>query len=114
MYLLLARLAVGIGVGGLIVPYDLLSELLPANKRGTFLIYMRWFWTLGSIYIAGASLILMDYAGWRVVACLAALPVAIAGCLAAIYAPESPHWLLAHNRARDAEDALRYVCRYFN
>jgi MFS family permease len=107
IYLLLARLAVGIGVGGLVVPFDLLTELLPASARGSFLIYMRLFWTLGSIYIAGSSAIFLDLTSWRTIACLAAIPVALAGLLAACFAPESPHWLLANNRARDAEDTIK-------
>lgn len=108
LYLLLSRLAVGLGVGGLVVPFDLLSEVLPSHVRGTFLIYMRLFWALGSIYIAGGSLVLLQLAGWRVMVCLAAVPVIIAGLLAVVYAPESPHWQLANNRARDAEATLRY------
>lgn len=109
VFLLLARLAVGIGVGGLVVPFDLLTELLPASARGSFLIYIRLFWTLGSIYVAGSSAILLDLTSWRIITCLAAAPVALAGILAAVFVPESPHWLLAHNRARDAEDTLRYA-----
>jgi hypothetical protein len=38
---------VGFGVGGAVVPFDLLAEFLPNKHRGTFLIYIEGFWTIG-------------------------------------------------------------------
>jgi hypothetical protein len=41
------RAIVGFGVGGAVVPFDLLAEFLPNKHRGTFLIYIEGFWTIG-------------------------------------------------------------------
>ena len=45
---LLANLfMVGWGVGGLVVPFDILSEFLPADSRGKNLLVIEYFWTVG-------------------------------------------------------------------
>lgn len=34
------------------VPFDLLAEFLPNDKRGIFLIYIEGFWTIGMCCVA--------------------------------------------------------------
>ena len=46
-FLVACRAIVGFGVGGAVVPFDLLAEFLPNEHRGTFLIYIEGFWTIG-------------------------------------------------------------------
>lgn len=55
-WLLLFRFIVGIGVGGSYIPFDLLAEFLPVSHRGKFLINIEFFWTIGSLFIAGMYL----------------------------------------------------------
>lgn len=40
------RAMVGVGVGGLIVPFDLLAEFSPAELRGKYLLSIEYFWTV--------------------------------------------------------------------
>ena len=61
--LILFRFGVGIGVGGMAVPFDLLAELLPTSHRGRFLIYLQGFWTLGAAYVVTMAWLLMDRGG---------------------------------------------------
>ena len=43
--ILVARFLVGVGVGGLNVPYDALSEFMPSQCRGRNLLMVNIFWT---------------------------------------------------------------------
>ena len=54
-WLLVFRGIVGFGVGGLTVPFDLLAEFLPSAVRGKFLLYIEFFWTVGSLFVAGMA-----------------------------------------------------------
>lgn len=38
---------IGIGIGGLTVPFDTLAEFLPSEGRGTNLLLIEYFWTFG-------------------------------------------------------------------
>lgn len=65
----------GFGVGGAYVPFDLLAEFLPPSHRGKFLIYIEFFWTMGSLMVAGLAWALLPTYGWRVLAYVTAVPV---------------------------------------
>jgi len=47
--LVLTRCAVSFGIGGMTVGFDLCAELLPPNKRGTYLAIIQIFWTVGAL-----------------------------------------------------------------
>ena len=49
--LLVFRAVVGFGVGGVTVPFDLLAEFLPAEERCSFLMFIKYFWTIRSIFV---------------------------------------------------------------
>jgi hypothetical protein len=102
-------MVVGFGVGGLAVPFDLVSEFSPTTRRGSLLVYLRGAHCLGAIYIAAIALVLSPSINWRVMAFIATLPVIIAIPCAIIFIPESPIWLLERKRTVDAEKSLRYV-----
>ena len=87
-WLLTFRAIVGFGVGGLTVPFDLLAEFLPSAERGKYLLYIEYFWTLGSFYVVSA-------------------PVAICSVISIVYLPESPRWLLLKGRIGKTNDAIR-------
>lgn len=42
---------VGVGVGGLSIPYDILAEFLPVEGRGQGLLSIQYFWTFGSLFV---------------------------------------------------------------
>lgn len=56
-FLVVCRAIVGFGVGGAVVPFDLLAEFLPNKHRGTFLIYIEGFWTIGKQLARGGNII---------------------------------------------------------
>lgn len=90
--LLVLRTLCGFGVGGSTVPFDLLAEFLPNSHRGRFLIYIEYFWTIGSIFVAGMAWLLLSQSGWRVLTMITAIPVAIALIWSIIVLPESPRY----------------------
>ena len=114
VFLLAFRFGVGVGVGGMAVPFDLLAELLPTSHRGKFLIYLQGFWTLGAAYVVTMAWLLMDSGGWRLVTVMTAVPVTISLLLASIYLPESPRWLLLKNRSQEAADLIRHIAEVNN
>lgn len=105
--LLFFRGLVGFGVGGMNVPFDLLAELLPATQRGGFLVYIEFFWTFGSILVAGLAWACLSQDGWRTLALLTVIPVGITSLCSIVYLPESPRWLLSVGRNAEAEQIVR-------
>lgn len=109
--LLFFRAIVGFGIGGANVPFDLLAELLPASQRGSFLVYIEFFWTFGSILVAGLAWACLSQNGWRTLALLTVIPVAITSFFSVVYLPESPRWLMEVGRNEDAKKILLETAR---
>jgi MFS family permease len=105
--LLITRAVVGFGVGGLTVPFDLLAEFLPSSHRGAFLIYVEYFWTLGSLFVAGAAWLLLKDYGWRALAFFTVIPVGISSIFSLVLLPESPRWLLLKGDVAGAEAVIK-------
>ena len=105
--LLLYRVVVGFGLGGLTVPFDLLAEFLPATNRGKYLLYIEYFWTLGSIFVTGIAWVALDRIGWRGLAISVAFPVTLCSIVSFLYLPESPRWLLIKGRIAEAESIVK-------
>jgi hypothetical protein len=123
------RSVVGFGVGGVYVPFDLLAEFLPPSHRGRFLIYIEFFWTIGSLMVAGLAWLLLPTYGWRMLTYVTAIPATggpiyslilqlncvqtiylilpVASLVSAFYLPESPRWLVAQGRVQEAVDIVR-------
>lgn len=106
-WLLFFRALVGFGVGGLHVPFDLLAEFVPGSHRGSFLINIEYFWSLGSLFVNGVAWATLSEYHWRVLAYITAIPVAIASIACYCYLPESPRWLMVKGRISDAEKVVR-------
>ena len=104
--LCLCRTLVGFGVGGLFVISDLLAELMPSSHRGKYLIYVEYFWTLGSLFVAGLAWILLNISGWRSLTFATVIPVSISLFFAYFYLPESPRWLVSQKRFSEAENII--------
>lgn len=109
--LVILQIILGFGVAGATVPFDLLSEFLPASQRGQFLIQINYFWTIGSLFVAGMAWLLLPTFGWRALAFVTILPVASVLILCYFYLPESPRWFLDKGKVEDAERVMRRTAK---
>eukprot|EP00542_Grammatophora_oceanica_P007818 CAMPEP_0194068554 /NCGR_PEP_ID=MMETSP0009_2-20130614/87159_1 /TAXON_ID=210454 /ORGANISM="Grammatophora oceanica, Strain CCMP 410" /LENGTH=562 /DNA_ID=CAMNT_0038721665 /DNA_START=56 /DNA_END=1742 /DNA_ORIENTATION=+ len=102
------RIIVGCGIGGLTIPYDTLAEFLPASHRGTYLLALNYFWTLGMLLVVGSAYVSLQYLNdnWRLLVAFCSLPCFVSGC---IYVPESPRWLITTGRMDEAVTILRHA-----
>lgn len=106
LFLLFTRFGVGIGVGCAFVPYDLFAEFLPASHRGSYLMNINYFWTLGTLVTNGFAWLLLRQHGWRVFTMVASVPVLLGAILSAIYLPESPRWLIMEGDYEQAREII--------
>ncbi len=106
---MLCRFITGAGIGGEYVAINsTIQELIPARVRGwTDLAINGSFW-VGAAMGAAASIVLLDPAhfgadvGWRLAFLIGAI-LAVFIFLMRLWIPESPRWLMTHNRAAEAE-----------
>ena len=106
--LLIVRTLLGFGVGGFVVPFDILTEFLPAERRGTHLLAVEYFWTFGSLLVSFCAYITIGSGGtWNVFVLLCSIPALVAVISAFCCVPESPRWLVAEGRKSEALAILR-------
>lgn len=105
--LVVMRTIVGFGVGGVTVPFDLLAEFTPAEYRGRFLIYIEFFWVIGSLYVSGMAWAILNQDGWRTLCFVTAVPIAASVLYGGMVLPESPRWLMMKGKVRQAEEVIR-------
>lgn len=106
---MLCRFMTGAGIGGEYVAINsTIQELIPARVRGwTDLAINGSFW-VGAAMGAAASIVLLDPAyfapdiGWRLAFLIGAI-LAVVIFFMRLWIPESPRWLMTHNRAIQAE-----------
>lgn len=103
--LVVMRFFVGVGVGAIHIPFDIMAEFLPSSARGNFLLGIQVFWSLGNVLVTlWAWMVLQSY-GWRVMAFGCAVPMNIS-LFGAVFMPESPRWLVSQGRGEEAKAAL--------
>lgn len=113
--LLVIRFLVGVGVGGLVVPFDTVAEFVPTAQRGYHLLYLGYFWTLGTLsvpilayFTLGANENGDEEGGkWRLFVLLCAVPCIASTLLAIRWVPESPHFLTGQGRTDKALEVLK-------
>jgi MFS transporter, putative metabolite:H+ symporter len=112
------RLLAGLGLGGmLVVDPSLLSEFLPPQSRGRFMVLLDFFWPVGFLLAIAFWWIFLvqgvtigGIESWRVLFVVAAFPAFIA-FLARFAIPESPFFFARHGRLDEAAGVLRHVTR---
>jgi putative MFS transporter len=113
-WLLFLRFLTGLAVGGTLpVDYAMMSEFLPAARRGRWLVGLEAFWAAGTVALALVSLgaeSLHGLPAWRWILLATALP-ALVGIPLRMWLPESPVYLARRGRAREAEDVLNRIAR---
>jgi putative MFS transporter len=104
-----SRLLLGFGMGmEFPIAQSLVSEMMPAEKRGRYIAYLEGFWPLG--FIASGLLIyaVLSVADWHWVFILQAIP-ALFVLVIRRYVPESPRWLAAHGQSERAEAVMQGI-----
>ena len=107
------RFLAGLGLGGmLVVDPAVLSELLPPQSRGRFMVLLDFFWPLGFLLAIGfwwtfiiQGVTVAGIESWRVLFVAAAFPAFIAA-LARWTIPESPFYYARHGRLRESAAVL--------
>jgi sugar porter (SP) family MFS transporter len=104
--LIVARAIIGVGIGFTSVTAPVyVSELAPPQSRGMLIGLYQFALTIG---IALADLVgywLATEEAWRLMFAIAAVPTLFfLGVILTV--PESPRWLFAHSREKDAESVL--------
>ncbi len=110
--LVLALFAMGFGIGGgYSLDSDYISEIMPRHLRQWMVGAAKACSAFGSIFAAAAALYLLrvwqDPSRWSHLLLLVAL-LAVVMLATRIRFAESPGWLMAHDRAEEAEQAVRY------
>jgi len=105
------RLLAGLGLGGmLVVDPSMLSEFLPPQSRGRFMVLLDFFWPIGFLLAIAFWWIFIIQGGgqWRLLFVVAAFPAFVA-FLARITIPESPFYYARHGRLTEAAEVLQRV-----
>ena len=110
------RFLAGLGLGGmLVVDPSMLSEYLPPQRRGRFLVFLDFWWPVGLLLATGLSYVFLgptfDRFGdnsWRYLFLAAAFPAFLA-FLVRRTLPESPYFLARRGRSREAAEVLTEI-----
>ncbi len=105
------RLLAGLGLGGmLVVDPSMLSEFLPPQSRGRFMVLLDFFWPIGFLLAIAFWWVFIIQGGgqWRLLFVVAAFPAFVA-FLARITIPESPFYYARHGRLAEAAEVLQRV-----
>ncbi|KAA8730862.1 MFS transporter [Acinetobacter qingfengensis] len=105
-WLLIFRFIVGLGLGGqLPVAVSLMSEYVPAQVRGRFIVLLESFWGLGWLVAALVAYFFIPKFGWHAAFLIGGLPVLYAIVIWKKI-PESIPYLINRGRLNDAHQII--------
>jgi len=99
------RCIAGVGIGATVPPlFTLVTELAPPSRRGFFVTFCASFWMVGSIFVALAALVFLDYfkLSWRIFAIVCAIPSAVGAIMVSSLVHESPRFLALQGKQEEA------------
>ncbi|HWK60350.1 MAG TPA: MFS transporter [Eoetvoesiella sp.] len=100
------RFLQGIGLGGEVpIAATYLNELSPAKNRGRIIFTLESGFSFGVLLTSVIAVWVIPAYGWKSMFFIGALPI-ILGLLLPRLVPESPRWLAANGRVREAEKIL--------
>lgn len=105
------RTFVGFGIGSFIVPFDMISEMIPRKWRGTFMMLYEFWWAFGSCYTICMAWLILTADTWRLLIVVNSIP-AVISIVMMYFLPESPRWLLSKGQVTDAEEVLQMIARW--
>eukprot|EP00903_Cladosiphon_okamuranus_P012057 g11321.t1 len=110
-WLLIFRTLVGVGAGGMEVPFDLLGEIVTHTEKSRILVDVQITWAIGSVFVGVAAWTVLSFGhSWRLLALVSAVPpFAVLFCFSFI--PESPRWLIANGREAEAQEVLKTIAK---
>ncbi|OQR81706.1 synaptic vesicle glycoprotein [Thraustotheca clavata] len=120
VWMVFFRCLAGIGIGG-IAPmlFAVCLEHVPQSARGKYITIISAFWMVGSIFTACLAWVMLGtYWGsterilnvsWRTFSATASIPAFLSCFLVYAYVPESPRYLVAKGRLKEASETLAYI-----
>lgn len=122
IYFILFRLISGIGVGGSVpILFTYYCEFLPTSYRGQYMVYLAWFWMIGSICTVGLAYAIIpidiQYTlpyiditlhSWRIFCILCSI-LSLITSLLLITCPESPRFLILQGHSQQALNILKTI-----
>jgi putative MFS transporter len=107
--LMALRFLAGLGLGGeLPVAATMVSEFMPAKRRGFMVVLLESFWAYGSVAAALIAFLVIPTWGWRVALLIGALPAFYAFVIRRAL-PESPRYLASQGRHAEADAIVRRI-----
>ena len=107
--LMALRFLAGLGLGGeLPVAATMVSEFMPAKRRGFMVVLLESFWAYGSVAAALIAFLVIPTWGWRVALLLGSLPAFYAFIIRRAL-PESPRYLESKGRHAEAAAIVRQI-----
>jgi putative MFS transporter len=109
--LLAFRVLLGVGMGmEFPIGQAMLSEFMPAAKRGRYVALLEGFWPIGFVCAGILSYFLLPIWGWRGVFVVLAIP-SVFVLIVRRAVPESPRWLEARGRNLEASEIMSAIER---
>lgn len=107
--LFLARLFLGVGVGVVAVSVPLyVAEIVPTKDRGKFVTFFQLLLTFGIVLAYFVDLLFTSSGDWRAMFAILLIPAMIL-FFGIFFLPESPRWLMANNREKEAREVLQKI-----
>ncbi|XP_057294840.1 synaptic vesicle 2-related protein-like isoform X2 [Hydractinia symbiolongicarpus] len=110
VWILLLRLLVGFGIGGVPQAVTIVTELLPSSSRGRSIVFLEFFWAIGSVFAAAIAISAMSSLNWRWYLILITLPMLLF-MVTGIWLPESPRFLMTTGKNRKVLDLLERISK---